>query len=177
MKDQSMSTARRAAPALRRAYFDCRHGQLHAYLAIPSGGGFDEKTAVFCIPGSTDAGSVFQPLMPQLGFDRSIYAPDAPGRGLSDAPAAGISAETHASALLDLLKDLRLRRVHVLARGDGAAAARRLLSLAPTQVATVVLWGDPASMPINTDSAHIVNIGAASDTGQVLEQLSRLLPD
>jgi pimeloyl-ACP methyl ester carboxylesterase len=167
----------RAAPALRRAYFDCRHGQLHAYLAVPSGGGFDEKTAVFCVPGSAGTGSVFQPLLAQLGSDRSVYAPDAPGCGLSDAPAAGISAESHAGALLDLLRDLRLRRVHVLARDEGAAAALRLLELAPTLVATVVLWGRPTAIPASTAGAHVVTMAAASDAGQVLGQLARLFSD
>jgi pimeloyl-ACP methyl ester carboxylesterase len=172
-----MPVTHRTAPALRRAYFDCRHGQLHAYLAIPSGGGFDEKTAVFCVPGSTGIGSVFQPLLAQLGSVRSIYAPDAPGCGLSDAPASGISAEAHAGALLDLLHDLRLRRVHVLARAEGAAAALRLRELAPPLVATVVLWGRPSAIPVATAGAHVVELAATSDAGQVLEQLARLFSD
>jgi hypothetical protein len=32
------------APRLRRAYHDCRYGQLHLHNAIPAGGGFDELT-------------------------------------------------------------------------------------------------------------------------------------
>ena len=172
-----MSATRRPTPALRRAYFDCRHGQLHAYLAIPAGGGFDEKTAVFCVPGSAGVGSFFQPLLAELGLSRSVYAPDLPGCGLSDKPAAGMGAEAHAAALLDLLQDLRLRRVHVLARDEGATVALRLQNLAPTQVAIVALWGRPTAIPASTDGARVVNIGTASDAGQVLEQLSRLFSD
>jgi pimeloyl-ACP methyl ester carboxylesterase len=112
-----------------------------------------------------------------LGLDRSVYAPDLPGCGLSDTPAAGISVEAHAGALLDLLHDLRLRRVHLLARDDGAAAALRLQDLAPTRVATVALWGRPTALPAGTDSARVVNIAAASDVGQTLGQLSRLFSD
>ena len=177
MSRPPVPATQRTAPTLRRAYFDCRHGQLHAYLAIPSGGGFDEKTAVLCVPGTAGVGSVFQPLLAQLGSDRSVYAPDAPGSGLSDAPATGISAEAHAGALLDLLRDLRLRRVHVLARDEGTTAALRLLELAPTLVATVVLWGRPTVIPPGNDTARVVNMGMVSDTGQMLEQLSRQFSD
>ena len=40
-----MNAAARPAPALRRAYFDCRFGQLHVYQAIPAGGGIHALVA------------------------------------------------------------------------------------------------------------------------------------
>jgi pimeloyl-ACP methyl ester carboxylesterase len=111
---------------LRRTYFDCRFGQLHVYQAIPPGGGFDEATALLCIPGASGEGRFFQALLAPLGADRSIYAPDLPGSGMSDPPPAPFGPTQHAQALLDLLDSLRQRRVDVLAHGAGAEVAAAL---------------------------------------------------
>ena len=72
-------------PRLRRAYFECRHGQLHVHNAIPVGGGFDELTTLICLHGATGTGRMFLELSKQLGSSRSIYSPDLPGCGESDA--------------------------------------------------------------------------------------------
>jgi pimeloyl-ACP methyl ester carboxylesterase len=121
----------RPAARLRRTYFDCRYGQLHVHQAIPPGGGFDEATALLCIPGSAGEGRFFQALLGPLGADRSIYAPDLPGCGLSDPPSGAAGAEQHALALLDLLDSLRQRRVDVLAQATGATVAVALDALRP----------------------------------------------
>jgi pimeloyl-ACP methyl ester carboxylesterase len=79
-----------SSPArLRRAYFDCRYGQLHVHQAIPPGGGFDEAAPLLCIPGREGSARVFRALLGPLGADRSIYAPDLPGCGESDSAGAG----------------------------------------------------------------------------------------
>ena len=49
------------APRIRRAYFDCRFGQLHVHNAVPPGGGFDELTTVICLHGAGETGRVFLP--------------------------------------------------------------------------------------------------------------------
>jgi len=116
---------------LRRTYFDCRFGQLHVYQAIPPGGGFDEATALLCIPGAAGEGRFFQSLLAPLGADRSIYAPDLPGHGMSDAPAAPAAAAQQALALLDLLDSLRQRRIDVLAHAEGIAIATALAAARP----------------------------------------------
>ncbi|HVN98666.1 MAG TPA: alpha/beta fold hydrolase [Steroidobacteraceae bacterium] len=116
---------------LRRTYFDCRFGQLHVYQAIPPGGGFDEATALLCIAGAAGEGRFFQPLLGPLGADRSIYAPDLPGHGLSDPPAGPLGAEQQALALLDLLDSLRQRRVDVLAHASGIEVATALAGARP----------------------------------------------
>jgi pimeloyl-ACP methyl ester carboxylesterase len=121
----------RPAARLRRTYFDCRYGQLHVHQAIPPGGGFDEATALLCVPGTAGEGRFFQALLGPLGADRSIYAPDLPGCGLSDAPGGPAGAEQHALALLDLLDSLRQRRVDVLAQAAGAEVALAMAALRP----------------------------------------------
>lgn len=133
----------RPAPRLRRAYFECRYGQLHLHNAIPSGGGFDELTTLVCLHGQGQTGRVFGPLLPDLGRERSVYAPDLPGQGESD-PAPGEDPVTAAAhAVGDFVDSMRIRQYDLLARGNGCAAARRLASERPQAVRRLVLIGDP----------------------------------
>jgi pimeloyl-ACP methyl ester carboxylesterase len=67
-------------------YVDCRYGQLHMHTAFPSNGGFDELTPLVCLHPSPLSGRVFRALLAELGQQRSVYAPDLPGCGESDAP-------------------------------------------------------------------------------------------
>jgi pimeloyl-ACP methyl ester carboxylesterase len=133
----------RPVARLRRTYFDCRYGQLHVHQAIPPGGGFDEATALLCIPDAAGEGRFFQALLGPLGADRSIYAPDLPGCGMSDAPSGPAGAEQHALALLDLLDSLRQRRVDVLAQAAGAQIAAALAASRPGALLRRVVCSAP----------------------------------
>jgi len=129
-----MSLGGPAAPAgarLRRTYFDCRFGQLHVHQAIPPGGGFDEATALLCLPGRWGLGQFFAALLGPLGSNRSIYAPDLPGSGGSDGPPGALGPTPYAQAMLDLFDALRQRRVDVLTHGSGALIALALLAQRP----------------------------------------------
>ncbi|HEY6124730.1 MAG TPA: alpha/beta fold hydrolase, partial [Steroidobacteraceae bacterium] len=90
-------------PRLRRAYFECRHGQLHVHNAIPVGGGFDELTTLICLHGATGTGRMFLEVSRQLGSSRSIYSPDLPGCGESDASPTALSVAAYACAIADFL--------------------------------------------------------------------------
>lgn len=147
MPVKSDSRPVRSPPRLRRAYYECRFGQLHVHNAIPAGGGFDEKTALLCIHGSGATGRAFQELLAALGADRSIYAPDLPGAGESD-PAPGLAmAEAALAALQDFLDTMRLREVDVLGVQEGALLARQLASVRGKAVRRVVLIGDVGPRP------------------------------
>jgi pimeloyl-ACP methyl ester carboxylesterase len=125
------------APRLRRAYFECRHGQLHVHNAIPVGGGFDELTTLICIHGSGGSGRQFLELSKRLGASRSIYSPDLPGSGESDGPAVPLSAATYADAIADFLDSLRFRQVDLLGAGTGAAIVAELAITRPKIVRKV----------------------------------------
>ena len=120
-----------AIARLRRAYFDCRYGQLHVHQAIPPGGGFDEAAPLLCIPGRQGTGRFFESLLGPLGADRSIYAPDLPGCGESDSAGAAAGAEQYALALTDLLDSLRQRQVDILAHAEGVETAVAIEKLRP----------------------------------------------
>jgi pimeloyl-ACP methyl ester carboxylesterase len=133
----------RPPPRIRRAYYECRYGQLHLHNAIPSGGGFDELTSVLCVHGSNESARAFEPVLGLLGFDRSVYAPDLPGCGESDPPTGQSTPldrlEAGVNALTDFLDSMRIRSVDLLARGDGADIAQRLAKLRGAGVRRVVL--------------------------------------
>ena len=120
-----------AGARLRRAYFDCRYGQLHVHQAIPPGGGFDEAVPLLCIPGRQGRARFFHALLGPLGADRSIYAPDLPGCGESDSAGADAGPEQYALALTDLLDSLRQREVDVLAHAEGVETAISMEKLRP----------------------------------------------
>ncbi|MGD9597190.1 MAG: alpha/beta fold hydrolase [Steroidobacteraceae bacterium] len=148
-KRATAGVVRDSGPGVRRAYFETRYGQLHVHHAMPAGGGFDEATAVLCIHPDGATGRMFGALMRTIGRDRSIYAPDLPGRGESDGPAADASHAELAAALGDFLADIRLRRVDVLAAGVGAYIATELALARPGDVRRVAFLDlpDPAADP------------------------------
>src|SRR5262245_29789585 len=108
-------------PRLRRAYFECRYGQLHVHNAIPSGGGFDEQTTLICLHASSSTGRLFLPVSQLLGTTRSVYSPDTPGCGESDGPSAALSIAGYAEAIGDFLDSMRFRQVDLLGAHSGAA--------------------------------------------------------
>ena len=137
-------------PRLRRAYFDCRYGQLHMHYAIPAGGGFDEATTLLCIPGAPGAGRFFRPLLLPLGRDRSVYAPDLPGCGESDPQGAPPESLDAAAAMADFLDSMHLRQVDLLAHDGGVNVALSLARQRPQQVGRVVL--SPGTDAVRTEA-------------------------
>ena len=134
---------------LRRAYFECRHGQLHVRTAFPSTGGFDERTPLICLHQSPLSSRSFEALLPELGSDRSVYALDTPGYGESDPPAVRAAPPTiadYAAVVGDFLDALRLREVDVLGHQAGAAIAAELAIARSSQLRRLVL----VSLPVHT---------------------------
>ena len=140
-------------PRVRRAYFDCRYGQLHVHYAIPGGGGFDEATTLLCIPGLPGTGRFFRPLLLPLGRDRSVYAPDLPGSGESDPTPGPIGNAELAGALGDFLDSMHVRRVDVLAHAEGVGIALALLAQRTAQVGRLVL--SPSSETVQVPAREL----------------------
>ena len=138
------------APAARarRGYFECRYGQLHVHHAMPPGGGFEEGTPILCLHDLPGSGRVFTRFLALAGEDRSMYAPDLPGFGESDAPGVRPAMSEYATALGDFLDSMRLRNVAVLGLRWGAVLATELALSRPAQVTRVML----VSVPLLTDA-------------------------
>jgi pimeloyl-ACP methyl ester carboxylesterase len=149
------------APAVvrtRRAYFDCKYGQLHVRTAFPTTGGFDEQVTLFCLHGAHSSSRAFAHLLPAIADVRSVYAPDLPGWGESDPSPNGTVGEA-AGAVSDLAADLRLRQIDLLGVQSGAAAALELAAAKPELVRRLVLVGIPTAdrLPIAKQPALIMH--------------------
>jgi pimeloyl-ACP methyl ester carboxylesterase len=128
----------------RRAYFDCKFGQLHVRTAFPTTGGFDEQVTLFCLHSADAASRMFSRILPELADVRSVYAPDLPGFGESD-PSPTRSIAESAVAISDLANDLRLRQIDVMGVQYGADVALELAAARPELVRRLVLAGSPAA--------------------------------
>jgi pimeloyl-ACP methyl ester carboxylesterase len=135
-------------PRVRRGYFECRYGQLHVHNAIPPGGGFEESTPLLCLHKSPLTGAVFGRFMLAGGRDRSVYAPDLPGFGDSDAPSGRPGIADYTAALADFLDTMRFRHIDVLGYGVGSLIAAELAVTRATQIRRVVL----VSVPVLNES-------------------------
>jgi pimeloyl-ACP methyl ester carboxylesterase len=128
----------------RRAYFDCKFGQLHVRTAFPTTGGFDEQTTLFCLHPLDCSSRTFSRFLPELADVRSVYAPDLPGYGESD-PSPTRSIAEAAAAISDLANDLRLRQIDLLGVEYGAEVALELAAARPELVRCLVLATVPAA--------------------------------
>jgi pimeloyl-ACP methyl ester carboxylesterase len=135
-------------PRVRRGYFEYRYGQLHVHNAMPPGGGFEEGTPLVCLHDLSGSGRVFTRFLALTAQDRSVYAPDLPGFGESDAPTARPAIADYAAALGDFLDSMRLRQVALLGLRTGALLATELAIERPAQVSRVIM----VSVPLLTDA-------------------------
>jgi len=133
-----------ATPRLRRAYFECRFGQLHVHNAIPAGGGFDELTTLICLHASSTTGRSFLEFSRLMGTSRSVYSPDTPGCGESDPPPSQPRTSGYAEAIGDFLDSMRFRQIDLVGAHSGAAVAAELAIARPKQVRRVVMLGAPS---------------------------------
>ncbi len=154
-KPAKKTLAPKASVRTRRAYFDCRFGQLHVRTAFPATGGFDEGVTLFCLHAEQAASRAFGGLLPLLAADRSVYAPDLPGCGESD-PAPRLDFEHAAQAVADLAADLRLRQIDLLGMGFGGGVALALAGANPALVRRLVVAAPTSAPPQATTAPCLV---------------------
>jgi pimeloyl-ACP methyl ester carboxylesterase len=158
----------------RRAYFDCKFGQLHVRTAFPTTGGFDEQVTLVCLHSREGSSRSFARFLPEIAADRSVYAPDLPGFGESDA-APGQTHGEAARAVVDLATDLRLRKIDLLGVRFGAAVALDLAYARPELVRRLVLAGPLPMDRIPSIEQPCLILKVKSD--QATASWSRALPN
>jgi len=146
-------------------YIDCRYGQLHLTASYPSSGGFDEASPIVFLHAEDGSGSDFNRCAALLGADRSVYAPDLPGSGGSDAPKGRMAVAGLALAIVDLMEQLRLRRVDVVGCGRGGLVAFELAAARPKDVRRLIVAG--SQQPSNAIAQPMLQLG--SDPARILE--------
>ena len=166
---------------LRRMYIDCRYGQLHLTTAYPSSGGFDEATPLVFLHAEDGSGADFNRCATLLGADRSVYAPDLPGSGASDAPKGRMAVAGLALAIVDLIEQLRLRSVDLVGCGRGPLVAFELAATRPREVRRLLVAGpqQPAATPaqpmlqLSPDPGYVLQDEAEGVVGQIRAFLDR----
>jgi pimeloyl-ACP methyl ester carboxylesterase len=159
--------ARPMAVRTRRAYFDCKFGQLHVRTAFPTTGGFDEQVTLFCLHPIDGSSRTFSRFLAELAELRSVYAPDLPGYGESDSsPMRSITDA--ATAISDLANDLRLRQIDLLGIQYGAEVALELAAARPELVRRLVLAGLPAAERLSQVKQQRLMISVA-DHGEAFD--------
>jgi pimeloyl-ACP methyl ester carboxylesterase len=160
----------------RRAYFDCRFGQLHVRTAFPATGGFGEQVTLFCLHADQSSSRAFARFLPEIADVRSVYAPDLPGLGESD-PSPTSSVAEVAGAISDLADDLRLRQIDLLGIHSGARAALDLAAERPALVRRLVLAGVAAAERIPAVKQPTLIMRTRLETPDDLSKLKAALPN
>ncbi len=145
-KTKQRADADADAARLRRMYIDCRFGQMHLTTAYPPSGGFDERTPLVFLHADGGTGADFNRCAALLGIDRSVYAPDLPGSGASDADGGRATIADHAGSIADLIDQLRLKAVDLVGFGRGASIAFELAAVRPQAVRRLVVAGRSADV-------------------------------
>jgi pimeloyl-ACP methyl ester carboxylesterase len=174
--------AETAVARLRRMYIDCRYGQLHLTASYPSSGGFDEATPLVFLHADGGTGADFNRCAELLGTDRSVYSPDLPGSGVSDAPNGRMTIAGLALAVADLVEQLRLRRVDLIGCGRGSLVAFELATTRPQQVRRLIVAGpqQPTTgiaqpmLQFSTDAARMIEDPAETVVAGIRAFLDRV---
>jgi pimeloyl-ACP methyl ester carboxylesterase len=172
----SKLTAPAEAVRTRRAYFDCRFGQLHVRTAFPATGGFDEQVTLFCLHADQSSSRAFTRFLPEIADVRSVYAPDLPGLGESD-PSPSSSANEAAGAISDLADDLRLRQIDLLGIQSGARAALDLAAARPALVRRLVLAGMAGAGEVASIAQAALIMRTGLETADDIAKLKAALPN
>jgi pimeloyl-ACP methyl ester carboxylesterase len=175
-KNAKTASIDKPAVRTRRAYFDCRFGQLHVRTAFPTTGGFDEQVTLFCLHSNEGSSRSFARFLPEIADERSVYAPDLPGSGESDPPPTPTPADA-AAAISDFANDLRLRQIDLLGLRSGAEVAIELSKARPELVRRLVLIGVPALDQAPTVNHKSLVLRNKLDTQAAAQRMKNILPN
>ena len=119
------------------------------------------------------SGADFSACAALLGTDRSIYAPDLPGSGGSDAPKGRLAAAGLALAVVDLVENLRLKRVDLVGCGRGALVAFELANTRPQEIRRVVEVDLTAHLICNREAVRRMSRSRGGRGGSIVNISSR----
>ena len=101
---------------------------------------------VLCIHGLGGSSNTWTPLMPVLsGF--KVIRPDLPGSARSALPGHALSIDRYVTALEELLAELTIDSVHVVAHSMGTVVAQHLAVCKVVEVRSLALFGPLVAPP------------------------------
>ncbi len=153
--------------AVRRAYADLDHGQLHYRHA-----GDPALPALLLLHQSPSTSAMYEQLMVSLASRFYLVAPDTPGFGNSDALPGGCDIGAYAKAMAGLLDALGIQRCGIFGHHTGAAIAVQLAHDRPRLCAALALSGPTllseeqrqslperaSPFPVDADGGHLLQM-------------------
>lgn len=131
----------RTPPGVRRAYADCRFGQLHYRIAEPAAG--SDKTPLLCFHLSPNSGRVYALWLAEMAKDKVAVAPDTPGFGESDAPPSPPEIADYAATMGELIDQLGFDQVDVMGYHTGSRTCVEIAQQRPDQIRRIILVSAP----------------------------------
>lgn len=120
-----------------RAYDGAAGSQLHLRLTQPQR---PRSRPVILLHNTGQSGRVWDHVLPLLGADRAVIAPDLPAHGDSDGDPL-TSTSNHAAVIGRLADRLGLSQFDLIGDGLGAHVALTVAAMTPARVGRVILSG------------------------------------
>lgn len=129
---------------IRRAYANCRHGQIHYREAGAASSALPTLVMLHQNPSSSYE---YEPLIAEMARDRRVIAFDTPGYGMSDAPPAPPGMAGYAAAFSDAIDALGLGTIDLYGFHTGTLLCTELAIARPDKVRRLALTGIPMFAP------------------------------
>lgn len=127
---------------IKKGYTDGPFGQVH-WRKVNSGVNFSPD--LYCFHPAPFSGLAFTGIMPALGEERRVIAPDYPGYGGSDPAAAAASIDIYAAAMTAVIDDCSAgNTIDVLGFHTGCFVAAALSIAQPERIRKAVLIDCPS---------------------------------
>jgi pimeloyl-ACP methyl ester carboxylesterase len=158
---------------IKRRFADLSYGQMH-YRVTGSG---PALLIIHAMPGSARQ---YSKLIEDMASDFTVYAPDIPGAGDSDAlPNPAPSAEDFGEAMLEFIDVLNIDTLKAYGSHSGGAIAAELAIRAPQRIERLVLDGllEPSSEFKSELLEHYANPFPADLDGAYLTRIFQFCRD
>ena len=138
------------------------HGYRRAFIKTGSG------PAILLIHGIGDSADSWLDVIPDLGRDHTVIAPDLLGHGHSDKPRADYSIAGYANAMRDLLAVLDIDRVTVIGHSLGGGVAMQFAYQFPERCERICLVSTGG---VAHEVTHLLRFASAPNADLVLPLL------
>lgn len=158
----------------RRSFVDTRLGQVHVLVARPAHGR-PRRLPLAMLHPTAQSGDYFEPFMRALATDRVVIAPDTPGYGASERPAAAPNAEDYAAALDEAVAVTA--RAHGSRQYDaggyhtGSVFAAEMALQQPRRVRRLLLSSIPYYASGEPRAAMLTRLGGGEQLPEALDDL------
>ncbi len=141
-KKKAIASPSTGASFVRRAFTDSRWGQLH-YRAVRPPEADRTQRPLICLHASPRSGRAYINLMPVIGRDRIVLAPDTPGFGESEPPPEPVEIGDFADVMAEFIMKQDFDSVDLFGFHTGSEIATELWHRMPKMIAHIIMYSAP----------------------------------